>query len=123
MNRREALCVLATGSAVGALTGGVVVMAAPPSAAEASADPCLAFVQQWSAVQDECNRLSLHDDADFYEREVVPFEEVATYGTIPAATTPQGAAAALRKAMAFGDMQQQDANLIRAALAFLEAGA
>ena len=59
----------------------------------------------------------------YYETRVRPFEEVATFGTIPAATTAEGAAAALRKVLAFDDMEQQDTNLVRAALAYLERGA
>lgn len=122
MNRRQILRTLAAGSAAGALAGGMVIMATP-SAAEASSDPCLAFVQKWNSVQIECDSVSDEAVDAFYEREVVTFEQIATYGTIPAATTAEGAAAALRKALAFGDMEKQDANLVRAALAYLEGGA
>ncbi|ALN75819.1 hypothetical protein [Aureimonas sp. AU20] len=119
MNRREALRTLAAGSVAGALVGGIAIMATP-SAADAAADPCLAFVTGWEEAGEHCGKLLDEDIDGYWESYVRPFEEIATYGTIPAATSAEGAATALRKALAFGDMEQQDANLVRAALAYLE---
>lgn len=122
MNRREALRTLAAGSAAGALAAGAVVAVTPAEAV--AADPCLAFVSAWKAGRDRC---SAAPDDRFYDERVKPFEQAAAFGTIPAATTTEGAASALRMilhiAACEGDLaalEPQDANLIRAALAYLE---
>lgn len=106
-----------------ALIGGAGLPLAVPAmeaCAAVASDPCLAFIQQWTGLQEECNRSPEAQD-NFYEQHLAPFEQMAVEG-IPTATTREGAAAALRKLLSFGDVQgqPQDANLVKAALAFLE---
>ncbi len=125
MNRREAVRSLAGGSAFGLLAGALVSIPsytfAPALAETASTDPCLAFVGGWNAVSKQCAAIRNEEVDAFYKERCLPFEKTAAFGTVPAATTAAGAAAALEKVIAFGDLERQDENLIRAALAYLEA--
>ncbi len=92
-------------------------------AAETAADPCLAFVAAWNAAFGSCAAATDDASADVWIAQCQPFDRAAFLGEIPAATTAAGAAAAIRKAINFGDMQQQDEALLRAALAYLDGAA
>ncbi|WP_168990385.1 hypothetical protein [Aureimonas flava] len=121
ITRRQALRTLAAGSAAGALAGGLFTLAVP--AAEAAADPCLAFVTAWDAASDQLAAAPHDAQEDVWKARCEPFDRAAFRGEIPAATTAAGAAAAIRKAINFGDMQEQDEALVRAALAYLDGAA
>ena len=83
-------------------------------------DPCLAFVIAWNAAGNALEGLSADEADKAWERTVKPFDIAANEGRIPTPTTPEGAAFALNKALSFGDLDEQDTGLVRAALAYLE---
>ncbi|MFG1341361.1 hypothetical protein [Xanthobacter autotrophicus] len=98
--------------ATGALTAGAVALA----------DPLLALVE---AYRDECARLDAIP-GNILDDEPMPVWDALNEGRIPAATSTEGAIAALRLAKEMcEDFGGADAipNLIGAALRFLEGGA
>ncbi len=78
-------------------------------------DPLLAFLNNWTGLVSQ----PASEDITFWKEHVAPIEKTVRDGPLPAATTAAGAAAALEQALSFGDMEAQDANLVQAALAFL----
>lgn len=109
-------------SAAAVAIGGMTAMTVPAAAVVNTPDPILAFIQRWDAViaDYESVRRSAEEENALWKANIAPMEDRCTRGDIPNATTAEGAAAAIRKALSFNDMEPQDANLVRSALAFLE---
>ena len=109
-----------TGTALAAIaipSSGIASMQANGSAPVA--DPVLALIQKWDAATAKANSMEWPAFKAFYDENVTPIELAVNEG-LPPATTREGAAAALRKALSFDDLENQDASLVRAALGYLE---
>lgn len=102
------------------LGGNLSSSPAAPFIAPNGTDPCLAFVTAWNAAGNALAALSADEAEDAWHKTVKPFDIAVNEGRIPTPTTPEGAAFALNKALSFGDLDEQDTGLVRAALAFLE---
>lgn len=94
-----------------AMTGGSIALA----------DPVITFLREWDVAVEGLDTVPAGGSDDYWHRVVEPYESRACEGNIPDATTAEGAIAAIRKALAFNDMENQDASLVRSALAYLEA--
>lgn len=110
---------------MGHLAGSYTAVAMGSGAMVAGYDPLMAFLTKWDRViaEYEAGRRGTEGDDVFWQAHVAPMEDQCSSGCLPDATTAEGAAAAIRKALSYGDMERQDANLVRSALAFLEAQA
>ena len=85
-----------------------------------AADPAMAFMNHWNALEKQANALEWDVFEAFYRTNVFPIEKAAKDGDVPIAESAEGAAAMLRKALSWDDMEEMDAHLVRSALAYLE---
>ena len=110
MDRRQ----LFTGAAA------LAVAASVPAASFAATDPALSFIDRWNDLNNTANAMEWEAFEAFYKANVFPIEKAAKNGAVPPAQSAEGAAAMLRKALSWDDMEDMDANLVRSALAYLE---
>lgn len=87
------------------------------------ADPALAFLNRWESLVEAAMGMPAEEQFDFYASDITPIERAVSRGEVPAAESAQGAAAMLRKALSWDDMEEMDAALVTSALKYLEQAA
>lgn len=117
ISRREAFRTIGLGAAFGLAGAGAVYAAVP-----ITSDPCLDFFRELDVIDRKMEAVrTVQEEAVVLPRVKEMMAQVYR-GDVPAATTADGAAAALRYAIKCEHLEQHELSLVQTALAFLEGG-